>query len=425
MITRSQSTSGRRALRGFTGLCQIAATIAISTSAAKVAAQEQTPLPPSVDLRPDYARFDLPPCVQGSRNTCSLFAVAALAELECGRSDAGSAATFSQEYLTWAANEATGRVGDQAMFYEALCGLNSLGICHADLMPYESDGDRGRRPSDEALSRAKELSDRWRVHWIKFWDVQQPLTDDQMLAIKRALADGHAVACGLRWPNSEQGRDILDVPPADQVYDGHSIVFAGYRDDPAMNGGGVFIFRNSYGPRWGDGGYGTLSYAYARAYANDALWLELGPPGSEVPIQRFEAESLTVLEQQECAVQPQLMRRYGGPMWSGRKQLFGRAADGGWVNFEFDVTKSDRYRVRLLATAAPDYGRIQVLLDGALVDPAFELYSGRVCPAGSLELGTRELSRGTHQVRITIVGKADASTGTGFGIDTLDLLPPL
>ncbi len=422
MIPCSQWTSGRRTLRGF--MCAIAATFAISTSAAEIAAQEQTPPPSKVDLRPDYARFDLPACVQGSRNTCSLFAIAALAELECGRSDAGAAAPFSQEYLTWAANEATGRVGDQAMFFEALCGLNALGICPADLMPYESGGDRDRRPSDEALSRAKELSDRWRVHWIKLWDVQEPLTDDQMLAIKRALADGHAVACGLRWPDSQQGHEILKVPPADQVYDGHSIVFAGYRDDPAVNGGGVFIFRNSYGPRWGAGGYGTMSYAYARAYANDALWIELGPPGSEVPVQRFEAESLTVLDQHECEVQPQLMRRYGGPMWSGRKQLYGRAEEGGRIEFEFNVTKSDHYRVRLLATAAPDYGRIRVALDGQAVDSTFELYSGRVCPAGSLELGTSEISAGKHQLRIEVIGKADASAGTGFGIDALDLLLP-
>ena len=382
-------------------------------------------LPPEVDLRPDYARFDLPPCAQGSRNSCSLFAITALAELEFGRSVSAAAAPFSQEYLTWAANEATGRVGDQAMFYEALCGLNALGICPVDLMPYEAEGDRDRQPSDEAQARARDLSDRWRVHWLKLWDVQQPLTDDQVLAIKRALADGHAVACGLRWPNSQQGHEILYVPAADQVYDGHSIVFAGYRDDPAANGGGVFIFRNSYGPRWGDGGYGTMSYAYARAYANDALWIELGAPGSEAPIERFEAESLTVLGQQQCAAAPQLMRRYGGPMWSGRKQLLCRAEDGGWLDCEFSVSKAGRYRVRLLATAAPNYGRIRMSLDGEPVDPVFDLYSGRVCPAGSLELGTREMSGGKHQLRIEVRGKADASSGTSFGIDALDLLPPL
>jgi hypothetical protein len=217
---------------------------------------------------------------------------------------------------------------------------------------------------------------------------------------------------------------LFDVPPPEQVYDGHSITLAGYRDDTAANGGGVFVFRNSYGPDWGDSGYGTMSYAYARAYANDALWLELGPPASEVPIQRIEAELLTVVAQHECAVQPQLMRRFGGPMWSGRKQLFGRARDGGWVEFEFEVTKADRYRVRLLATAAPDYGRLRLALDGKPVNSEFDLYSGRVCPAGSLELGTVELLSGQHRLRIEPRAQGDVSAGTAFGLDALDLLPP-
>ena len=81
---------------------------------------------------------------------------------------------------------------------------------------------------------------------------------------------------------------MLEVPPSSRVFDGHSIVFVGYEDKPKQMGGGVFLFRNSNGPQWGNKGYGTMSYAYARAYANDALWLQLRSRKSQAGTERFE-----------------------------------------------------------------------------------------------------------------------------------------
>src|SRR5206468_2026748 len=118
------------------------------------------------------------------------------------------------------------------------------------------------------------------------------LSDKQLLAMKEALANGHPVACGLRWPKTLTDHQLLRILDARDVFDGHSILFTGYEDDPKNPGEGVLLFRNSSGPKWGNGGYGVMSYAYARAYANDALWLLFGPPNSEVPIERHEAESM-------------------------------------------------------------------------------------------------------------------------------------
>jgi hypothetical protein len=378
-------------------------------------------LPDAVDLRPEFSRHELVPESQGSRNTCSLFAITSLAEFEAANV-LGEPANFSKEYLVWAANEATGRSGDQAMFYEALAGLNSLGACEQELMPYERREDGERVPVEGVVEQATSLSSRWRVHWIKLWDVEQPLSDEQLLAIRSALADGHPVACGLRWPNDDPGDTLIHVPSPDDVYDGHSIAFVGYRDDATVEGGGEFIFRNSYGQRWGDQGYGTMSYAYARAYANDALWIELGAAGCETPITRFEAESLEILEQDKCNASSQSMRPYGAAMWSQRRHLFCQSEGEGSVEIGFNTDSAGTYRVRLLATAAPDYGIIRFSLDGVLVDGEFDLYSGRVCPAGSLELGVVTLEPGEHRLRIENVGKAQTSAGYSFGIDTIDLL---
>jgi hypothetical protein len=73
-------------------------------------------------------------------------------------------------------------------------------------------------------------------------------------------------------------------------------------------------FRNSWGSQWGQGGYGLMSYAYARAFANDAMWLEFGLPGSEEPVERFEAETLPVSGKENCDVNVQDMSKWGGPL---------------------------------------------------------------------------------------------------------------
>ena len=242
------------------------------------------------------------------------------------------------------------------------------------------------------------------------------------MEIKRALANGHPVACGLRWPKKLNGSELLAVPAAKEVFDGHSIALVGYEDDPAKPGGGTYLFRNSFGPAWGNHGYGVMSYAYARAYANDALWLRLEPPGSEVPTVRYEAESMPVLAKAKSTSSSQNMSDFHASMWSGGHQLFCGAERGGSIDLGFDVPVAGSYRIRILATAAPDFGVIHAALDGKRVGPTFDLYAGRVCPAGSLELGEFRLQAGRHRLRIAAADKNVRSANYFFGLDAVDLM---
>jgi hypothetical protein len=377
--------------------------------------------PASVDLRQRLAEAGLAPRSQGGRDTCSLFAIAALAHYEsCDVS--GATAPVSEEFLTWAANEATGLRGDQAMFYEALHGLATLGICTEEDMPYERRGSRRRRPGETAIAAARELRDRWQAHWIKRWDLSTPLDGGQMLAIKQALADGHPVACGLRWPAALDGAAIREVPDAEGVFDGHSIVFLGYADDPADAAAEEFLFRNSAGEGWGEEGYGRMAYAYARQYANDALWLQFGPPGWQTPTHRFEAEDLSIAASQRCQAGRQDMGDFGGGMWSGGAQLLCQAGEESFISLEFNVPTAGRYRVRLLATAAPDFGRVRAILDDRPAGDEIDLYSGRVSPSGGIELATLDLTAGAHCLQVTVVGRHPSSGGHAFGLDAIDLL---
>ncbi len=378
-------------------------------------------LPAKVDLTPEYERLGILPQLQGDRDVCSLFAVTGVADFEAARHSPGPQPRLSEEFLIWAAKVATDKTREQAMFYEAVHGLNRRGICDRSLMPYLMSSDTHRQPSPKAIADARQRAERWQVHWLRRWDVSRPMSDGQFLGLKRALAKGHPVACGLRWPKSPKGSAILSDNPPGGVVDGHSIVLTAYADDAAP-GGGTFRFRNSFGPKWGEHGYGRMSYAYVRKYANDALWLGFGKPGSERPVERFEAESQPIVHRENCDAQSQSMDDFGGKLWSRGKQLFCMAKRGGSVELAFNVHTAGRYRLRLLATAAPDYGEIVVALDGAAVGTVFDLYSGRVCPAGSLELGQHNLAIGKHRLRCTVVGKNPASSDFRFGLDAIDLL---
>ncbi|MGO9571956.1 MAG: C1 family peptidase [Desulfomonilaceae bacterium] len=249
-------------------------------------------LPNRISLIPEFQNLGLSPRAQGKRDTCSLFAITALAEFEYAKNNPAPPSPFSEEFLIWAVNRTRRVTKDQAKFDEAVRGLKAFGITSEEMMPYASTPDPGRKPSLAAIKDARSRSGRWNAYWIKRWDPKSPLREPQMLAIKKALASGHPVACGLRWPKSQKGHQLLEVPPSSRVYDGHSIVFVGYEDNPEQMGGGVYLFRNSMGPHWGNKGYGTMSYAYAHAYANDALWLQLRPRKSQAATKRFETRNV-------------------------------------------------------------------------------------------------------------------------------------
>ena len=373
-------------------------------------------------ILPEWQRLELTPGVQGGRPNCSLFAITGLANFEWLRNEPTPPVRFSEEYLLWAATRFSESKDDGAMFYEAILGLNAYGICRSDLMPYVAKLDPARKPSEEAAKDAAGRGHRWKVHWIRRWDVTLPMTDAELAGIKQTIKSGHPVACGLRWPKKGTEERLMEPPAPDDVMDGHSIVFVAYEDNASLPGGGAFLFRNSRGPKWGENGYSHMSYAYARAYANDAVWLELGPADSEKPVEAFEAERLDVDEKDNCELSTQDMREWNRRMWSGGRQLLCRAKDGGHVQLGFAVKADGTYRVRVRLTAAPDYGRVLVSLDGGRASEPCDLYSGKVSPAGCLELGTHELKAGKHTIRVTVHGKHAGSTGTSFGIDTVELL---
>lgn len=164
---------------------------------------------------------------------------------------------------------------DGAFFSDLWKGFTARGICSEAELPYQKKLDTNQSPNTATLDSAKtRLALALKLHWIKEWDVSTGLTHAEFSGIKRTLRQGWPGCSGLRWPKQEQWVEgVLQLCPAEAVRDGHSVLLVGYRDDAAQPGGGIFLFRNtSHG-----GQDGAMPYAYARAYMNDAAWIDLDP----------------------------------------------------------------------------------------------------------------------------------------------------
>lgn len=226
--------------------------------------------PDSVDLRPLFEKWGLAQRRQGARGTCSVFAVTGALEFAAA-SKQKQGTRFSVEFLNWAAHTAVHRTADGGFFSELWKGYETYGICPEEDQPYRKQFDVALKPEEATLQHAdKARSLGLKLHWIKEWNPHTGLTDTHMAEIKATLAKQWPVCGGFRWPKKAVWKEsVLQMCAPAEVFDGHSVLLVGYREDAQQPGGGVFLIRNS----GGDGTDGYLPYAYVQAYMNDAAWI--------------------------------------------------------------------------------------------------------------------------------------------------------
>jgi C1A family cysteine protease len=89
--------------------------------------------------------------------------------------------------------------------------------------------------------------------------------------VKQALSDGLPVSFGFPvYSSVGMGADIPLPSDNDRQLGGHAVLAVGYDDHHRGQNQGSFLFRNSWGQLWGDGGYGYLPYEYVeRQWALD------------------------------------------------------------------------------------------------------------------------------------------------------------
>lgn len=233
-------------------------------------ASGQEDLPKTIDLRETYRQYQLDVPSQGGRGTCSTFTVTGALEYAVAKHN-GVPTRLSVEFLNWASNAAIGETEDGGFFSDLWKGFEKFGICPDGDAPYRDTFDAKYSPSQPARDHAAAIRDLGlRMHWIKPWDPHRGLDETEFAAVKRAISQRWPVCGGFLWPKVEKWQDgLLQMAARDAVRDGHSVLLVGYEDDAKLPGGGRFFLRNT-----SHRGECSMSYEFARAYMNDALWID-------------------------------------------------------------------------------------------------------------------------------------------------------
>lgn len=237
----------------------------------------------AVDLRPKFFQLELGVKNQGRRPSCAIFAVVSALEYQNAETS-GHVEKFSEEYLIWAVRKtvqrlpaagaaesaATGEDQDDGFaLAEVVAALRAYGIPLQSSMPNTFGSKIGsiEEPPAAIINEARNHQ-RVFVHLLPGRDGATRLNN-----IVQALNAGVPVAIGMGWPNYRSIR--TGYLSAQKPTSGHAVTLVGYTSATGRIEDAVFIFKNSWGADWGQGGYGTATYGYLSSNLNDAVLLEV------------------------------------------------------------------------------------------------------------------------------------------------------
>ena len=238
-----------------------------------------------IDLRPRFRQLDLGVKDQGRRPSCAVFAVVSALEFENAEL-VGQAERFSEEYLLWATRKTLNREARPEMepspddadegfsLEEVLFALRAYGIPPLAAMP-----NAGYRKMTAIPEPSPELIGRARTH--RRVSVHQLSGHDAVTRIDKiilALNSGVPVVIGLRWPNYHTIRAGILSEQTPLTSGAHAVTLVGYASSAGQIEDATFVFKNSYGPSWGEAGYGRVTYRYLQKHLLDAALIEVQQP---------------------------------------------------------------------------------------------------------------------------------------------------
>ncbi len=236
-----------------------------------------------VNMQPRFDQLGIGAKNQGARPSCAIFAMVSALEYQSAPPD-GTAPEYSEEYLIWATLKVLGKAGmsvpkDQDAtldigfaLEEVAEAIRAYGIALAGELPYQFKMSDPHivEPAPDIIERAKK-----RIPTNGYFITgREPAA--QLANIIQVLDAGVPVVAGVKWPEQKAFDDnvLLDTQPS-QENGGHAILLVGYRTKTGKLDDLEFLFKNSYGEKWGERGYGLASFRYMQKNLQDALFLEV------------------------------------------------------------------------------------------------------------------------------------------------------
>jgi hypothetical protein len=118
------------------------------------------------------------------------------------------------------------------------------------------------------------------------------------------------------------------------------------------------------------------------------------------------------------------MKNFSGAKWSGNAQLFWKGGGvGDTLQIPLAAPNPGDYQLEVVFTRAPDYGIVQLALDGKDVGDPIDLYDfAKVTTTGVLTMPVGTLSAGPRQLTVRITGaNPNAKQSRFVGLDYVRL----
>jgi len=202
-----------------------------------------------IDLRDKF-----PPVYnQGKLGSCTANAIAGAYEFDEMKQNEEKVFVPSRLFIYYNERKANNQIGKDAgaSIRDSVMEISNVGVCPESMWAYDITKYKDAPPQecyDDAIKHK----------CIEYKRVQQNLQQ-----MKQCLIEGFPIVCGIDVYKSFESPDtmktgVVNMPLAhEKKLGGHAIDLCGFDDTNKQ-----FIFRNSWGPTFGENGYGYLPYEY-------------------------------------------------------------------------------------------------------------------------------------------------------------------
>jgi hypothetical protein len=310
-------------------------------------------------LRPSYRNFlpaskdlsdDFPPVGrQGPQSSCVGWALGYAARSYYSRrgwrSDAGPPEPFSPSFIYNQTKE--GNCASGSSISSGLKLLESVGVVGISEFPYEPEAC-SRQPTPAQLDRAQK-------NRIKSWARVETSHPD---AIKAEIHQGNPVVIGL-WvtPSFYQMKKGTYSDVSDGTSGGHALVVVGYDDERH-----AFKVVNSWGEKWGERGFGWISYeAMMKRIQNAFVMVPDQETSGTQPAEFIPwAETKASPEKGQMLSQTLIDRWERGLPCTSIRPFVSDHRSSSWKGIVGDLTTQQHLSEWMVNTLGPDADKIEI-----------------------------------------------------------------
>jgi C1A family cysteine protease len=228
----------------------------------------QAKLPGKADLRSWFSPIE----DQGNLGSCTANAGAGLVEYFQRRAF-NEYVDASRLFLYKATRKLEGSIGDTGAYLRTtMKALVMFGVASEKIWPYTI-----AKFDDEPPAFCYAYGQNFKVTKYYRLDPIGVASHDVLAGVKQKLAAELPSMFGFTvyssFPQNAGQPDIPMPKKGEKILGGHAVVAAGFDDTKKIgNSTGALLIRNSWGPAWGDQGYGWLPYDYVTSGLAVDFW---------------------------------------------------------------------------------------------------------------------------------------------------------